>query len=124
MQDESKGRRVSKEMASAFVGVLQGQGARHQDLRGGEAKKLEKLIISEKMDERGAEFTLADSMECSEDRVVGLEGRGVLAVEEAINAALECVFHPDSNTAPPPAGVLQEARATETGSILNRGSEG
>jgi hypothetical protein len=89
---------LAKDMAGAFVGSLKAAVPNIKDYAEGEAKKMaqslamiEKLVVAGTIDEEEAKLHLEIQKNASRTVLLTIEGLGALAVEAAINAALDVV---------------------------------
>ena len=89
---------LASDMAAAFTQVLKGKAPEIKSYAEAEAKKLaqtlvmiEKLKLSGKIDKEEAELHLEIQRNAARSVLLTIEGLGVLAVEQAINAALDSV---------------------------------
>ncbi|MGH8752885.1 MAG: hypothetical protein ACREUJ_03225 [Burkholderiales bacterium] len=89
---------LAKDMVAAFTGVLKDKAPDIKSYAESEAKKLahtlvmiEKLVIVGKIDEEEAKLHLEIQKNAARTVFLTIEGLGVLAVEQAINAALDVV---------------------------------
>lgn len=89
---------IAKEMTAAFVGTLKDKTPDIKRYAQSEAKKLaetlvmiEKLVRAGKIDEEEARLHLQLQKNATRTVLLTIEGLGMLAVEAAINAALDGV---------------------------------
>jgi hypothetical protein len=89
---------LAKDMSGAFVGTLQDKAPDIRNYATSEAKKLaqtfvqiEKLVLLGKIDKEEAQLHLEIQKNAARMVFLAIEGLGMLAVEQAINAAFEVV---------------------------------
>ena len=89
---------IAKEMTAVFIGSLKDKAPDIQRYAASEAKKLaqslakiEKLVLAGKIDEDEARLQFDIQRNATQTVLLTIQGLGTLAVEEAINAALDAV---------------------------------
>ena len=90
--------KLASDIASSFIGVLKGKVPDIKDYAVGEAKKfaqafvtIEKLVLSGKISKKSAKLHLEIQKNSAQIVFLTIEGLGLLAVEGAINAAMNVI---------------------------------